>query len=170
MTQSLIESSTYRAPMRSRRDDVPPGAGVERALHLGLCGMGGRLAAPPASVADALVATDRELGERAARRLERFADAMDGAFVWTRDFDGHFWLGRLNGPWRYDSTPEGRLAHLVHVRPCEWRAVASAKVPAAVSATFARGGRNWQRIRRQDASLSSAALWAHLAPGVQSRD
>lgn len=48
----------YRAPMRSRHDDVDPGLAVERALASGVCGVGGRLSTPPSTLAEALARTD----------------------------------------------------------------------------------------------------------------
>lgn len=134
--------------MRSRRDDVPDGVAVQRALRLGVCGMGGRLSDAPATLEDALRAVDREHDERTARRLGRFAHAPDGAHVWTRDADGWYWHGVLDGPWRYDGDEEAHAVDLVHVRPCRWDEAPTPhdRVPGPVLATFARGGRNWQRI------------------------
>lgn len=153
--------SAYRAPMRSRDEDVVDGPAVERALALGVCGMGGRLDGAPDSIAEALVAVDALFGERMARRLERFASVAEGAFVWTRDSDGHLWLGRITGPWCYDASAEARAVDLVHVRACEWldRPVDPAVVPAGVHETFARGGRNWQSISRADAAHLTAVVW-----------
>src|SRR4051812_24609651 len=86
--------------MRSRRDDIDWPAAVRRALELGICGVG--------------AADDG----RAQRRLDRFAAAPTGAFVWTRDGAGHTYVGRLTGPLRHD--PAGAPVDLVHVRDCEW--------------------------------------------------
>lgn len=154
------DAPIFRAPMRSRDDGVPEGAGAERALRTRVCGLGGRLATPPRRLEDALAAAAEEHDERLARRLERFAEAPDGAYVWTRDADGAYWLGRLAGPWRYDDSPEAVAADLVHVRDCGWRAapIEEHRVPPAVRATFARGGRNWQRIRSRAAFDETAAL------------
>lgn len=137
--------SVYRAPMRSRRDDVDPVLAVERALALGVVGIGGRLAEPPVTLADAVAATYETHGERAAARLRRFADVEDGAQVWTRA-DGDFLVGTITGAWRYDPAPEARDVDLVHVRRCTWTTPEDG-VPDAVLAAFARGGRNFQRIR-----------------------
>lgn len=147
--------------MRSRDDRVPDGPAVERALAIGVCGVGGILDTPPTSLEEALVAVDAAHGERMARRLERFAAVPDGALVWTRDGDGLLWLGMLDGPWRYDSTAAAREVDLVHVRPCRWLDAPTppADIPSAVRATFARGGRNWQRIRDPDVAKESVALW-----------
>lgn len=157
-----LEPPVYRAPMRSRRSDAPAGAAVERAFAQGLVGMGGTLDPAPRSVAEAATLAAEQHDERLAARIERFADAPDGAFVWTRDDDGLAWLGRLAGPWRYDASPDASAADLVHVRPCEWLGapIADAAVPPAVKATFARGGLNWQRTHDTAVASLSAAIWA----------
>ncbi|WP_223626260.1 GAF domain-containing protein [Microbacterium sp. EST19A] len=151
----------YRAPMRSRDDAVPRGVGPERALELGICGIGGRLEPAPGSLAEALVTADAQFGIRLAWRIERFAKAPIGAFVWTRDVDGLIYLGCIVGPWTYDAGEDAAAADLVHVRRCEWLAepIDQPEVPAGVRATFARNGRNWQRIHDDDAERLSAVLW-----------
>jgi len=153
--------AVYRAPMRSRNDDVAEGAAVERALAIGVCGVGGRLDRIPESPADALAAVDAAFGERMARRLERFVSAVEGSFVWTRDADGFLWLGRIAGPWRYDASDGAGDVDLVHVRDCGWldSPVDPSDVPPGVHESFARGGRNWQSITRADAARLTAAVW-----------
>ena len=133
-------TSVYRAPMRSRRDDIEPHAGVERGLRKGLCGFG--------------------RFDVAERRVERFAEVADGSFVWTRDSDGLYRLGRLTGPYFYDADGEG--VDLVHVRTCDWRSRPFIEpcCPAAVVATFGRGGRNFQQIHDDRVGDESARLWA----------
>lgn len=155
------ETLVYRAPMRSRDDSVPDGAGPERALTLGLCGIGGRLHPAPRSLEDALAKADAQSGIRLAWRIERFAKAPIGSFVWTRDVDGLTYLGRLVGPWTYDTDDEADAVDLVHARACDWLAepIADAVVPADVKATFGRGGRNWQRIRAASVSAPTQAIW-----------
>ena len=91
--------------MRSRRDDVDLGATIERALARGLCGFGG-----PKIPSD----------ERVARRIERFGDVANGSFVWTRDPDGLYWLGRIEGPYFFDTDEAAAAVDLVHVRPTSW--------------------------------------------------
>jgi hypothetical protein len=154
----------YRAPMRSRRDDVDPGLAVERALTVSACGIGGRLSRRPSGLADALALTEREYDERTARRVERFAAVPTGSFVWTRDTDGHYLLGRVTGEWWYDDRPAAVAADLVHVRACAWRRtpVSHGDVPPAVVHTFNRGGRNFQQIHHDAVGAQSRALWSPL--------
>ena len=155
------EPIAYRAPMRSRDDAVAPGVAVERALAECVCGMGGRLDRAPLSLTSALAAVVARHCERVAWFLERFAALPTGTLVWTRDVDGYFWLGKLTGPWRYDDDRAAVAADLVHVRDCtwSWRPMAPSDVPPGVTATFARGGRNGQRIRTAEVGEQSAALW-----------
>lgn len=136
----------YRAPMRSRRDDVDHALAVRRALALGLCGVG------------------EPLDDRAAARLERFCAVPDGSLVWTRLGD-ELHLGRLDGPCRVDDDPAARQADLVHVRPCEWlgEPVDPLLVPEQVGYAFSRGGRNFQRIGLPGAAEASAKVWDHLS-------
>lgn len=150
----------FRAPMRSRRDDIDPAAAVEWALAEALCGVGGVMEPAPGTVEDAVVLARHCYDERLARRLRRFADAPRGARVWTRDGDGLFWVGELTGPWRYDSIPAAVAVDLVHVRDCRWHPVPfeELRVPDAVRATFARGGRNWQQIHGAGVEAQTRAL------------
>ena len=129
--------------MRARELDVPPGLGAEYGLAHSIVGIGsGR-------------------GEKAARMLHRFATLPDGVFVWTRDTAGGYHLGRLSGPTRDDASPGGRAVGIVHVRPARWlpRVFLEGDVPWAVTATFARGGRNFQRIHDEEAERLTAELW-----------
>jgi hypothetical protein len=156
-----IELPVYRAPMRSRDDAVPRGVGAERALALGICGIGGRVSPPPTTLDAALALADEQSGIRLAWKIERFARAPIGAYAWTRDIDGLSYLGRLAGPWAYDASVEALAADLVHVRACDWilEPVPDDLVPGAVQAAFGRGGRNWQRIRAEGVTPPTAAVW-----------
>ena len=138
--------AVYRAPMRSRRDEVDVGATIERALTRGLCGFGGPKEPPD---------------ERLARRIERFCEIEEGSFVWTRDPDGLYWLGRITGPYFYDDDKAAAAVDLVHVRPTQWLAepILEPRVPAAVLATFRRGGRNFQQTHDTTVSAESQRLW-----------
>jgi hypothetical protein len=139
----------FRAPMRSRSDDVDLRATIERARRLGLCGFGQHV-------------RDRGEKERLARRVARFAEIEDGAFVWTRDVDGFYWLGRIEGPYFYDDDPDATAVDLVHVRRCRWlpEPVLESAAPPAVVATFGRGGRNFQQTHDAAVGPETARLWS----------
>jgi hypothetical protein len=140
--------AVYRAPMRSRNDAVEPQPAIDRARRLGLCGFG-QYASRPAEQ------------ERLERRVTRFAGADEGSFVWTRDTSGWFWLGRISGPYFYDADEAAAAVDLVHVRPCEWLSVLMPEqdVPAAVVATFGRGGRNFQEIHHRSIGEDTQRIW-----------
>lgn len=136
--------AVYRAPMRSRSDDIDWAATIERALRMGLVGFGD------------IDGTDR--------RVTRFAAVDDGSFVWTRDAAGWYRLGRIAGPYRCDDSAEAVTVDLVHVRPCRWSAhpLPEHRVPAAVLATFARGGRNFQQTHDAAVGAASEAAWSEI--------
>lgn len=157
----------YRAPMRARdRDDVPAGAGADFGLEHGLVGIGDRLAAVPAVFEAAVDAATREHGAKAGRMLRAFAELPEGSLVWTRDSAGMFALGRIRGPWRYDDSATAQAVGLHHVRDAEWldRDFTVEEIPAAVAATFARGGRNLQRTHDAHAELRTVAEWDAATP------
>lgn len=138
--------AVYRAPMRSRNDAVELQPTIDRARRLGICGFG------------QFVDRSGEQ-ERLARRVDRFTELDDGSFVWTRDTYGHFWLGRISGPYCHDA--KGAAADLVHTRPCEWLSapILEQDAPAAVVATFRRGGRNFQEIHHPSIGHETQVTW-----------
>lgn len=140
--------AVYRAPMRSRNDAVAPQSTIDRAFRLGLCGFGKSVSRSAEQ-------------ERLARRVARFAELDEGSFVWTRDTDGWFWLGRISGPYFYDTDENAAAVDLVHVRPCEWLSmpVQEQDVPVAVVATFGRGGRNFQEIHHPSIDKETQRIW-----------
>jgi hypothetical protein len=142
-----MDVAVYRAPMRSRREHVDFGATIERARTLGLCGFGG----PRDSPSD----------NRLARRIARFREVEPGSFVWTRDPDGLYWLGRIEGPYFHDDDDAAAAVDLVHVRPTRWlgEPVLEPDVPGAVVATFQRGGRNFQRTHDPNVGTDSERIW-----------
>ena len=130
--------------MRARDRDVAPGLGAAFGLRHGLVGIG------PGE------------GPKAERMLRRFIELPEGAFVWTRGEDGTYFVGRIAGPYRRDDSPAATEVGLHHVRPADWldRPFGEHDVPAAVAATFARGGRNMQQIHGEAAERRTAELWA----------
>ena len=144
----------YRAPMRARDRDLPPGAGAEFGLANGLVGIGDQLPGTPPTLQEAVLAAHEVHGAKAARMLAGFAAVPDGSLVWTRDAQDAYRLGRIDGPWRYVEHETG----IVHVRPTYWLPEPQDPPPAVV-ATFARGGRNFQRIRDELTERLSAACF-----------
>ncbi len=145
--------AVYRAPMRSRNDAVEPQATIDRARQLGVCGFG------------RLVTSSAEQ-DRLARRVARFAELDEGSFVWTRDTHGWFWLGRICGPYGYDAGKTAKAVDLVHIRPCEWLSIPILEqdAPAAVVATFNRGGRNFQKIHNPSVGVETQRIWDSRIP------
>ncbi len=140
--------AVYRAPMRSRNNAFEPQATIDRARRLGLCGFGQSV-------------TRSGEQERLVRRVERFAELDEGSFVWTRDTNGLFWLGRISGPYSYDADEDAAAVDLVHIRPCEWLSmpILEQDVPVAVVATFNRGGRNFQEIHHPSIGEETLRIW-----------
>ena len=124
--------------------ELPPGAGAEFGLEHGVVGIG---ATPE-------------------RTLPRFAALPAGTFVWTRDTYGAYHLGRIAGAVRDADGAAAREVGLRHLRPTTWldRPFAEDEVPPAVAATFARGGRNFQRTHGGAAERRTAELWERHAP------
>jgi hypothetical protein len=163
----LPTTPIFRAPMRPRGRDVPEGAGAEHGVEHGLVGTGDALHDPPATLGEAVLAATGAHGEKAGRMLLRFAELPDGTFVWTRGVEDAYRLGRISGPWRYDNSPAAHRAGIHHVRPAIWldRPLGEREVPGAVARTFARGGRNLQRIHDGEAERRTAELWDALHRG-----
>jgi hypothetical protein len=152
--------NVYRAPMRARSVDVPAGEGADEALERGIVGIGEPLPGKPGSLEEAVTGLSERHGAKAGRLLKAFASVPEGTFVWTRSSDGWFRLGRVTGPWRYLASRTG----IAHTRPAGWleRPFGPDDVPAAVAATFARGGRNFQRIHSERAEERTRSLWELL--------
>lgn len=136
-------------------------AAIDRARRLGLCGFGGVLNPGPDDLDSAIALARKQYDDRFARRVARFAEVAAGSLAWTRDSDGLFWLGRIDGPYFYDADDAAVAVDLVHVRECRWLStpVLEPDVPAAVVATFRRGGRNFQQTHDADVGSHSARIF-----------
>lgn len=155
----------YRAPMRSRRDDVDHAGAVAWALESGIVAVGGVLSRPPRGADDAVELLRREQDDRLADRLARFIAVEISSFVWTRTDDLGYRLGRVHGPWAYDASPVAARHDLPHTRACRWLdgEIPVDLLPADVEATFGRGGRNFQRVRSVSAEHATEEVWRRCA-------
>lgn len=82
---------------------------------------------------------------------------------WTRDYDGQYYLGRIDGPWRYTVTPEHRAADIVNVRTCLWKYVGTVGyVPGKVVNSF-RAGRTVQAVHSDTVLFYSKLKYSQLS-------
>lgn len=158
---SSTPPAVHRAPLWSRDDGVDRETAVAWALRRGVVGVGGRLDETPHDADDAVELVRQRHDDRTADRLARFMAVAADDFVWTRSDGLGFRLGRITGGWRFDDSTAAHEVDLQHTRACEWLAaeVPPDDVPADVVATFARGGRNFQRTRSRSAESSTLATW-----------
>jgi hypothetical protein len=151
----------YRAPMRARTVEAPPGAGADFGVEHGVVGIGERVDPAPATLEEAVRALVAAHGEKAGRMLAHFAALPEGTFAWTQQAGGSYRLGAISGPWRYEDSAAARAVGIHHVRPTAWspRRFGVLEVPAAVGRTFARGGRNFQRTHDPEAERLTGDYW-----------
>ena len=71
---------------------------------------------------------------------------QEGDLCWTRDWDGQYHLGRVDGPWEYRASSEYIDADVVNVRSCRWVPVGTEdSVPGKVLNSF-RASRTLQAV------------------------
>jgi hypothetical protein len=113
----------WRAKMNSRRPDVDPDAhwdGARKyAREKSVVGVGwGHARRDNAPFDEVIAAIESRSGRWAVTRLAK--QVQDGDLIWTRDRGGDYWLGRVDGPWRYDDSEEARKWDLNNIRDCAW--------------------------------------------------
>lgn len=70
-----------------------------------------------------------------------------GDFIWTRNDNRNYFLGRITGDWRYDDSEDYANADIVNFRECKWREIEDNRIiPLGVVNSFP--GKIVQRIRR----------------------
>jgi hypothetical protein len=156
----------YRAPMRARDRDLSPFEGARCGVEEGTVGIGDALERAPRDLDEAVIAAGSTHGDKARRMLLRFAELPEGVFVWTRTGEDEYRLGRITGPWRYETSESARRTGIHHVRPAEWLPDSrpAAATPAGVVFTYGRGGRNFQRINDEEAQAATARIWEEESP------
>jgi hypothetical protein len=90
-------------------------------------------------------------------------DLCPGDFVWTRNKKATYYLGKVNGDWKYGEENRDYEDHDIgNTRCCTWVAVPSMDdVPGAVRNALSRG-RTVQRVWDDNALLYSQILFADL--------
>ena len=57
--------------------------------------------------------------------------------IWTRDWSGNYFLGRILSDWYYDTDEDCSKADIVNVRKCEWHKIGTEEaVPGKVVSSF----------------------------------
>jgi hypothetical protein len=152
--------------MNSGRPGVDWDGAKEYARRAGIVGLGWGPADVPGDspLEFVLDAIEREpgwapTGPRMVRRLA--SDVHEKDLVWTRDRLGRYWLGRIEGPWRFDGRDEAYSWDLNNVRPCRWLAepLRDFEIPGSVVRNFAGTGESLRRIKQQAATRITEMLW-----------
>ena len=101
-------------------------------------------------------------GWRAALRAVGKRMAVDD-LCWSRDQDGNYYIGKIEGHWEYRFTPEYRNADIVNIRPCTWFRIGGVdSVPGKVLNNFRAPG-TVQRIYDETAALYSKWKYNQLS-------
>jgi hypothetical protein len=159
--------TVWRIKINSGRGDVDWDGARAYCRSRGVVGLGwgDLLTLPGTATLNAVLAAVEAVPEwnpTGPRMIRRFAlEAVDGDLVWTRDRRGGYWLGRIAGSWRFDSSEEAQAWDLGNVRPCNWlpEAFRDYEVPGAVVRNFAGTGETLRRIRNPAAIRITEMLW-----------
>lgn len=103
-------------------------------------------------------------GEKDLSRVRYLHDCVQpGDLIWTRNAEGRYYLAKVEAPWEYLDTPEGRKADIVNVVRCRIVEIPHVDdVPGKVVACF-RPPRAIQMITDPTATFYSRWLWSHSA-------
>jgi hypothetical protein len=86
----------------------------------------------------------------------------DKDLIWTRNRQGHYYLGKVRGGWEYRDGVDYARADIFNVRGCDWVSVGALdNVPGAVISSFIPA-RTVQRVKDASALLYSRYLFATL--------
>lgn len=168
--------TVWRAKIHSERDDLEGrddlrDAAREYCRRAGVVGVGwGRpyLTVPDGASLDKVLAEiyakdGWKAGGDTVRRLAK--DAATGDFVWTRDSLGAYWLGQINGPWRFDASEEPTRWDLNNLRPCVWldESFRDYEVPGAVVRSFTGRTSSFARVNpnQQGGWRVTEMIWQH---------
>ncbi|MGF1696568.1 hypothetical protein L4C54_12915 [Vibrio lamellibrachiae] len=103
-------------------------------------------------------------GEKELSRVKYLKNnVVKDDLIWTRDTEGHYYLGKVNSGWEYFSNDEAKDADIVNVVRCDINKVTTVDdVPGKVIACF-RPSRTIQAIRDKTADDYSKYLWNKIS-------
>lgn len=79
--------------------------------------------------------------------------------IWTRDWNGIYYLGRITSDWYYNKSSENTSADIVNVRNCDWVKIGTEEaVPGRVVNGF-RGSRALQRCLGKEVNQYSQFIY-----------
>ncbi len=107
------------------------------------------------------ISAEPDEGPTGQRMIRRLAEKVrDHDLIWTKERAGNYWLGQIEGPWRYDSSDEARRWDIYNVRPCAWlpEPMRDFEVPGAVVRNFAGPGETLRRIKGPSAAVKMTEL------------
>jgi hypothetical protein len=151
--------------------------GVDHARQVAYCVDGGRVgigwgieALPDGASLDEVTAAIRAKdepgwGSQAASTVRLFGEeAAVGDFVWTRDLEGRFRLGRISGRYRYENSVAAKELDTHQVRAAEWAPtpLGDLEVPGAVIRAFSGTSTSFSHIWNPGARTYTAWLWEKL--------
>jgi len=79
--------------------------------------------------------------------------------IWTRDWDGIYYIGRIKGHWYYDTSDDASNADIVNVRECDWKKIGTiASVPGKLVNCFIPA-RTLQKVNDETVNLFSKIIY-----------
>jgi hypothetical protein len=161
-----LMTTVWRIKMNSGRPGVDWDAAKEHARDRGVVGVGWGPSGVPdgAPIDNVLAAVEATKGwsPTGPRMIRRLAEHVAiGDLIWTRDGLGGYWLGRVEGPWRFDASPDAYVWDLNNVRDCRWapEPFRDYDIPGAVVRNFVGTGDTLRRILQRTACRVTEMLW-----------
>ncbi|MGH2853637.1 MAG: hypothetical protein ACRDLF_05540 [Solirubrobacteraceae bacterium] len=172
---AVIGSADPPVIWRTKLRSLKPG--VNHAKQFAYCVDGGRVGigwgieklptgTSLAEVVAAIHATELPgWGRRAASTVRLFGEeAAVGDFVWTRDLEGRFRLGRIAGGYRYENSAKAEAMDIHQVRKTDWadQPLGDLEVPVAIIRAFSGTSTSFSRMWDPGARLYTRWLWEKL--------
>jgi hypothetical protein len=169
VTEIELVPTIWRTKMRSLKPSVNHKIQAAHNFDHGIVGIGWGVEELPsgASLQEVFARIGSQPGwtKSAVYTVRRFAeDAEVGDYVWTRDPQGRFRLGRITGPYRYENSELAALTDTHQVRDCEWsdQPLGDLEVPGGVIRGFVGTSTSFSRLLDKGARTYTAWLWEKL--------